>query len=240
MRYDEYLRTFLQLEQQLCDLMGELPYESGTENVNSSRMNLILLSTCPVVESYIKQTAVRSPAVHAHALWTWEYAWRIWDHEGRANDRRLKYTTSNERILSGNFPKFAYVAEEVFSVSSRTIQLYRYNSVKHVPGFADAIEILQPFESVESFKSFHDYDGTGNFPRGYNTPQWWDAYNKIKHEMDLSGGKATYSAVVNALAAFFLCLAYCNPDMMVLNANGFVRQEGMASSMETRVFRAVL
>jgi hypothetical protein len=234
MNYHEYLRAFLKLEDRLLALLQEIPYDAKSKDIYSESINLPLLAACPVIESYLTGQAVHSPTVQSHPLWNWQYAWKLWDKKDKQEE--VKTDKNGNRIMTGTFPKFTYVAEEVYGISRQTVSLYRYDRVKRLSNQEDSVVTLRPFASFGSVVRYQNYDGTSGYPTGYRTPSWWTAYNKIKHDMGLAKKYVTYQSVVEAIGGLFLVLSHCDPDRPILSRNGFLSENNESVVIESRAY----
>jgi len=232
MKYHEYLRPFLNFRSTVR--IASRPYDATSKGIYSEIINLLLLSTCPVIESYLSDRAVHSPTVHSHPLWNWQYAWKSCDKKDKREE--VKIDKDGNRKMSGAFPKFTYVTEEVYGISQQTVRLYRYDRVKKLLVNEDGIVTLKPFASLGTVVRYQPFDGTSGYPKGYHTPSWWTGYNKIKHDMGLAKKYVTYQSVVEAIGALFLVLSRCDPDRPILEKHGFYVENDGYAAIESRAF----
>jgi len=72
---------------------------------------------------------------------------------------------------------------------------------------------------------------------GTETPEWWAAYNKIKHNLDLSTRRVKYHLVIESIGALFIVLIYAEPDMTVLKNNGYLKSVNGKTVVKTRLFQ---
>lgn len=217
MEYYRYFELFLSIENELASYMRQLQFSSKTESLYSPRISLLLLQTCPIIESYMVQLSTKSPLVRTHPLYKWEGAYSLWDFD------KGKFKEKHGFRLIRNFPKFAYVVEKVFGVSSMRCRFYYSERFQKIGGDAHFRD-LNPFATL---KKFYDYEAVhlkkgDRFPTGLNTPVWWTAYNKIRHDLDEAENKVSYKTTIEALGGLFVLLVNCDPDHQVLQNNGYV------------------
>lgn len=239
MEYYDHLRMFLNLEQRLASIMEDLPYEesrgnTNTESIRTETISLLLLSTCPVIESYMVHLSSRSQSVQDHPLWNWEYAHTLWKTtSAKTVPPRLK----TPRQVQNSFPKSAAVVQEVFGISEKTLEFHRHSPIKYVHNDPTAVIRLQPFQRLSDYPSYLQYAGErSGFPNKTAAPDWWTAYNKAKHDMSEAKLQVNCRAAVHALGGLFSLLAYSEPDKRILSENHFLSVHG--NVMESKVFRA--
>lgn len=226
MEYYRYFDLFLSIEDELAGYMRQLQFSSKTESLYSPRISLLLLQTCPVIESYMVQLSTRSIHVKKHPLYNWEGASSLWKSEKGEIDEGEGFRSIK------NFPKFAYVNEKVFSLSSMQCRFYyseRFQQIEGNSHFRD----LNPFGTLDKFDDFVGLDlkKGGRFPKGLETPIWWTAYNKIKHDMDEAEKRVTYKTAIEALGGLFVLLSNCDTDMDVLQRNGYFTEGRIISRL---------
>lgn len=217
MEYYRYFELFLSIEDELASYMRQLQFSSKTESLYSPRISLLLLQTCPVIESYMAQLSTKSPLVMKHPLYKWEGAYSLWDSEkGKIKEK------DGFRLIS-NFPKFAYVVEKVFGLSSKDCRFYYSERFKKIGGDAHFRD-LNPFGTLKKFDDFvgMNLKKGSRFPTGLDTPVWWTAYNKIKHDMDEAEKRVSYKTSIEALGGLFVLLALCDAEYEVLEENGLI------------------
>lgn len=130
MEYYRYFDLFLSIEDELAGYMRQLKFSSKTESLYSPRISLLLLQTCPVIESYMAQLSTRSNMVKNHLLYSWEDAYSLWNSDkGKIKEK------AGFRSIS-NFPKFAYVVEKVFGLSSMHCRFYYSERFQKIEGDA--------------------------------------------------------------------------------------------------------
>ncbi|MER2513901.1 MAG: hypothetical protein ABTQ25_16015 [Nitrosomonas ureae] len=217
MEYYRYFDLFLSIEDELAGYMRQLQFSSKTESLYSPRILLLLLQTCPVIESYMVQISTRSIHVKKHPLYDWEGANKLW----QSDQGKIKEKAGSRSI--SNFPKFAYVVEKVFRLSSKSCIFYYSERFKDIDGDSN-FKSLTPFETLSSFIDYQNanIEPRKQFPIGLNSPKWWIAYNKIKHELDEAENRVTYQIAIEALGALFVLLSNCDTDINVLQRNGFI------------------
>jgi len=233
MEHHEYFRHFLNIEEDLIDFTKQLTFDKESINIYSPKLSLLLLQTCPVIESYMVDLSTKSDSVKRSGLWRWQYKWRLWSKNKTANSRANK---SAERSI-GNFPKFAYVCEKVFRLSDKEIKFYFSDKLQNLPDDAFS-KSFKPFEDLSEFIDYRkiDYEPL-RFPTNFPTPAWWQAYNKIKHDLELSKKKVKYDTVIETVAGLFLILAYCDTDMDVLGNNGYIKSvNGKKKAIKSKLF----
>lgn len=217
MEYYRYFDLFLSIEDELAGYMRQLQFSSKTESLYSPRISLLLLQTCPVIESYMVQLSTKSTHVKKHPLYDWEGANKLW----QSDQGKIKEKAGSRSIR--DFPKFAYVNEKVFSLSSMQCRFYYSERFQQIDGNSHFRD-LNPFGTLDKFGDYVglDLEKVGRFPKGLETPVWWTAYNKIKHDMDEAEKRVTYKTAIEALGALFVLLANCGTDHQVLQNNSFI------------------
>lgn len=226
MEYYRYFDLFLSIEDELAGYMRQLQFSSKTESLYSPRISLLLLQTCPVIESYMVQLSTRSIHVKKHPLYDWEGASSLWKSEKGKIDEGEGF-----RSIS-NFPKFAYVVEKVFGLSSMHCQFYYSERFQKIEGDAHFRDV-NPFGTLVKFDDFVGLrlEKGDRFPTGLVTPDWWSAYNKIKHDMDEAEKRFTYKTAIEALGGLFVLLSNCDTDMDVLQRNGYITEGRIISRL---------
>jgi hypothetical protein len=230
MKWDNYYRIFLQLEDELIAILNEVDFY-GNEKMYSHKLSLLLLRTCPIIESYMVEVATKSNTVFNHQLFNWEYNYKLWDRKKSTNsiDHGGEY---RYRITS--FPKFTYVIHEVFNICDKALTFFKYSRIQDVENGTISIK---PFSSFSSVLSYREFDAEPrSFPVGYNTPTWWTAYNKIKHDLNESKKRVNYETVVTALGGLLLVLVSCDPDFEVIQNNQLI----INNYFQTRQFQIIL
>lgn len=217
MEYYRYFDLFLSIEDELAGYMRQLQFSSKTESLYSPRISLLLLQTCPVIESYMAQLSTRCVIVKNHLLYSWEDAYSLWN-----SDKGKIKVKEGFRSIS-NFPKFAYVVEKVFGLSSMHCQFYYSERFQKIEGDAHFRDV-NPFGTLVKFDDFVGLrlEKGDRFPTGLDTPDWWTAYNKIKHNMDEAEKRVTYKTAIEALGGLFVLLANCDTEHQVLQNNSFI------------------
>ncbi|RUO45873.1 hypothetical protein [Pseudidiomarina donghaiensis] len=233
MKYEDYFSLFISIEAELTKFLSVIDYSANHKNIYSHKLVLLLLQACPIVESYLVKMATSSSSVRQSKLWDSEIKAKIW--EKKAKSQKLKIDRDGNRII-GNFPKFAGVNNEVFCLSSRKITFYHTaNFQKKETG---QYTEYQPFNTLEGMllHDHLDYTSTNaNYPKGYKTPDWWAAYNKVKHDFDLARkSHVNYTNVIEAIAGLFCVLSYCEPDIEALGLEGYYKN----GIVKTKYFEA--
>lgn len=226
MEYYRYFDLFLSIEDELAGYMRQLQFSSETKSLYSPRISLLLLQTCPVIESYMVQLSTRSTHVKEHPLYDWEGANKLW----QSADGKIK-ENKGFRSISG-FPKFAYVNEKVFGLSSIQCRFYYSERFQQIDGNSH-FKDLNPFRTLDKFEDYvgFDLEQSGRFPKGLETPVWWTAYNKIKHDMNEAEKRVTYKTAIEALGGLFVLLSNCDTDMNVLQRNGYITEGRIVSRL---------
>jgi hypothetical protein len=229
MEYYRYFEFFLSIEDNLADYMRHLQFSEKTEKLFSSKISLLLLQTCPVIESYMAQLCISSETVKRHPLYSWQHAYKLWDSE------KGKIKESKGKRSIRNFPKFSYVTEKVFGISSDSCRIFYSERFQNLSGSSHYKDI-NPYSGLSGFVDFNKAKIMANkqFPTGIETPKWWTAYNKIKHDLDEAAKRVTYQTVIEALGGLFVLLAYCDTDFETLENNGYIN----GGRIRTRLFEA--
>jgi hypothetical protein len=233
MEYYKYFELFLNIEDDLLAYIRQLEYSNKSRNIYSPRLSLLLLQTCPVIESYMVRVATQSEIVQNHEIYNWEYSWKIWD----SNKDEIKEKDGVRGIAT--FPKFAYVCEKVFHLSEKSTKFYFSDKFQNISDNASTQQ-FKPFESLEKFQDFKNFELKDSkpkkFPVGLDTPKWWTAYNKIKHSFgDEAQQRVTYEKIIEGLAGLFLVLVCCDADYGVLKDNGYMSGKDL---IKTQLFEA--
>lgn len=227
MEYYRYFELFLSIEDELASYMRQLHFSSKTESLYSQKISLLLLQTCPVIESYMAQLSTRSSQVMQHPLYKWEGAYKLWDSEkGKTKGK------DGFRLIS-SFRKFAYVVEKVFDLSSMGCRFYYSERFQKICGSSHYRD-LNPFGTLAKFDDFFGVtlEKGSRFPTGLDTPAWWTAYNKIKHDMDEAEKRVSYKTAIEALGGLFVLLANCDANLQVLQSNGYIYE----GKIKTKLF----
>ena len=222
MKYEDYFSLFLSIEDELTKFLSVIDYSDKHKNIYSHKLVLLLLQACPIIESYLVKMATSSSSVKHSDLWNCDIKAKIWDKKSRKEE--LKIDGNGNRSI-GNFPKFACVNAELFNLQNRRVTFYHSANFqgKEKGQYTD----YQPFKSLkEMLPHNHSEYSSGNtyYPRGYNTPVWWTAYNKIKHDFDLARkSHVNYTNVIEAIAGLFCTLVFCESDLDALAKEGFYK-----------------
>ncbi|MPY24522.1 hypothetical protein [Shewanella sp. YLB-07] len=223
MKYEDYFSLFLSIEDELTKFLSVIDYSDKHQNIYSHKLVLLLLQACPVIESYLVKMATSSSSMKQSELWECEIKSKIWDKK-KSNKPDLKVDEDGNRFV-GNFPKFSCVNSELFALPKKEIVFY------HSANFQEKSQgshtNYYPFKSLKKMlpHSHPDYriDRT-RYPKGYETPVWWTAYNKVKHDFDLAKkSHVNYTNVIEAIAALFCVLAHCDANLDSLTREGFYR-----------------
>ena len=227
MLFYRYFEFFLNIENALAEYTTQLEFSETSKHLYSHKISLLLLQTCPIIESYMVQLCATSPTVQKHSLYDWEYNWKLWD----SNKKKLKLPKGKRSI--NKFPKFSYVIEKVFSISSESCTFYFSDKFQNLEGNSHLIT-LQPFKSLSNFTDFNGItvEDKQPFAVGLDTPKRWTAYNKIKHDLDEAEKRVNYQTTIEALAALFILLSSCDTDRETLQKNGFIKD----GKIKTRLF----
>jgi len=224
MKYQDYFSMFLNIEAELLKFIKVIDYTDKHKNIYAHNLVLLLLQTCPVIESYLVRIATTSNTVKQSVHWNSTLNFKIWD----SNKQVIKEKDGKRQI--GNFPKFACLNNELFDLSSKKTKFYHSDQFQIG---SDTVSIYQPFKPLDKAARFDSgaYESK-NYPAGYETPKWWTAYNKIKHSFDdVAQEQVNYSVVIEAISALFTVLVYCEPDLEVLKSNGFANEIGVKSNL---------
>ena len=233
MEYHRYFELFLNIEDDLLSYIRQLEYSEKSRSIYSPRLALLLLQTCPIIESYMVRLANHSDTVKKHDIYDWEYNWRIWDRKKK--EKKVKERDGIRSIY--NFPKFSYVCEKVFGISGKSVTFFfsdRFQTVSN----NKLLQIFRPYESLNKFEPLEKFDkNSKRFPIGLETPKWWTSYNKIKHSFgEEAEERVTYERIIEGLAGLFLILAYCDADYKVLKANGYMTEKNV---IKTKLFETL-
>lgn len=231
MEYYRYFDLFLNIEEELASYMRQLQFSSKTESLYSPKISLLLLQTCPVIESLMVQLSTKSKKVLNHPIYNWDGAPSLW----QSSKGEIKEKNGIRSI--GNFPKFAYVVEKVFGLSELHCRFFYSERFQKIEGNAHFRD-LSPFNTLRNFDDFENkkLEKGERFPTGLETPVWWTAYNKIKHDMDEAEKRVSYNTAIESLGALFVLLTYCDLDKNSLQDNGFV----FDGVIRTRLFESFL
>ncbi|HHK8419470.1 TPA: hypothetical protein ACQYBJ_000407 [Vibrio parahaemolyticus] len=229
MKYADYFSLFLNIETELSKFLSVIDYSEKHEKIYSHKLVLLLLQTCPIIESYLVKMAVTSSTVRNSNLWDCEIKTKIWNKKNNSTELRLD--SQGGRFI-GNFPKFACVNSELFGLPQKSVIFY--HSAKFQALDDGLHTVYRPFISLQEMLP-HDHDyykkPKTNYPKSYDTPKWWSAYNKVKHDFDLAAKEyVNYSNVIEAVAALFCVLAACEPDFKALSTEGYLRDGKIKTS----------
>ncbi len=148
MEYYRYFEYFLGIEEALASYMKHLQFTGKTENLYSPELSLLLLQTCPVIESYMVQLCTESRIVKEHPLYSWKYANKLW----YSDKGEIKEKSGKRQISS--FPKFSYVTEKVFGISSSHCIFYYSDKFQHLTG-SGHFRNLNPYKGLKSFVDYN-------------------------------------------------------------------------------------
>lgn len=235
MDYVEYFLIFLNIEEDLLSFIKNLEYTKESSRIHSPRLSLLLLQTCPVIESYMVKLATQSKKVMSSDLYNWKLNWKLWEKEKK--ERKVK-EKDGIRSISG-FPKLAYVCETVFGLSDQKARFYFTDKYYFLHGHTANLftEVFQPYKSLATFTDYQEVtDGSSVFPLRLMTPKWWIAYNKVKHSLEFSTDYVQYQTTKEALSALFILLCHCDVDTLTLQNNAFLRRFGAGSMIKTKLF----
>ncbi|MEF1309061.1 hypothetical protein QTO01_03025 [Vibrio mytili] len=231
MKYEDYFSLFLSIEDELSKFLSVIDYSDKHKNIYSHKLVLLLLQTCPVMESYLVKVATSSSSAKQSELWECDIKTKIWDKKNKSP--ALKVNDLGHRYI-GNFPKFVGVNTELFKLHEREVVFYHSanfqikNSERHTT--------YRPFASFQNMLSHSHEDYTGKdtrYPKGYETPVWWTAYNKVKHDFDLARkSHVNYANVIEAIAGLFCALVFCESDLNTLAKEGYYKD----GTVKTRFF----
>ncbi|KXI26703.1 hypothetical protein [Paraglaciecola hydrolytica] len=233
MKYEDYFSMFLSIEEELAEFLKVINYSEKHQNIYSHKLVLMLLQTCPIIESYLVRLSTSSESVKKSSAWDSDIKDKIWETK---KDKSIKLSSGNRQI--SGFPKFACIAEEVFELSKKEVTFY--HSVLFQSNGGCTTSTYTPFSELgDTLPSFHsEYkNNKTKYPKLYRTPQWWTAYNKIKHSFDgVAQDKVNYAVVIEALAALFCILCFCEPGKESLKGNGYLA----AGMIKSRLFEIKL
>ncbi|END3035913.1 hypothetical protein ABL003_000801 [Vibrio parahaemolyticus] len=233
MKYEDYFSLFLSIEDELTKFLSVIDYSDKHKNIYSHKLVLLLLQACPIIESYLVKMATSSSSVKHSDLWNCDIKAKIWDKKSRKEE--LKIDGNGNRSI-GNFPKFACVNAELFNLQNRRVTFYHSANFqgKEKGQYTD----YQPFESLKEMlpHNHSEYSSrSARYPKGYSTPVWWTAYNKIKHDFDLARkSHVNYTNVIEAIAGLFCILVFSEPNLEALTKEGLYKN----GIVRTRFFEA--
>lgn len=153
MKYIDYFSVFLGIEQKLSKYFNQLEYNARTKSIFSYPISLFLLQICPVIESYMVDLCINSNTVQNSDLFSWQYNYMIWQKKREKGSIELKTDKSGKRSISG-FPKFSYVIEKCFKISSHTVA---FNPNKYFHAYGENI-CLRSYQSLSKFVDYQDFD----------------------------------------------------------------------------------
>lgn len=235
MDYVEYFLTFLNIEEDLLSFIKDMEYTKESGKIHTPKLSLLLLQTCPVIESYMTKLALSSRAVKSSDLYSWKFNWKLWEKK----DKTKEVKEHNGMRSINSFPKFSFVCETIFKLSSLKARFYFTDKYLFLHGHTANIltELFQPYKSLASFEDYKLFnDEKSKFPIGLKTPKWWTAYNKVKHRLELSKDYVNYHTVIEAISALFILLCHCDVDTLTLQNNFFLRKFGNGSMIKTKLF----
>lgn len=232
MKFYEYFKIFLNIENDLSEYMKFIEYNNKSKNFYTIKQSLLLLETCPIIESLMIDLCINSNTIKNHELYNWKYNWKIY----KKKDKEQKVLEKDGKRQIENFPKFSYVCEKVFKLSEKQVKFYYNEKLQFLPDDSN-YEILKPFVTLNKFANYSDFDDEKkDFPIGLETPKWWIAYNKIKHNFEESLNRVNYNIIIEAIAGLFLILSYCDRDDELLEKNGFIINRENKKYVKTRYF----
>ncbi|WP_299661881.1 hypothetical protein [uncultured Psychromonas sp.] len=230
MKYEDYFSMFLNIEDDLADFLNVMTYSEKHRTIYSHKLVLLLLQTCPVIESYLVMSATKSNIMQSSEIWDVSVKHKIW------TSKKEKLTIKEGHRLITGFPKFACVNDQVFHLSHQRITFY--HSELFQQGGGCETSKFRPFQSLSKTLPVNHQDYQNNntrYPKGYETPAWWTAYNKIKHSFDgIAQEKVNYAVIIEALAGLFCILAYIEPNFELLRENGYLK----GNKLKSRFFEA--
>lgn len=149
--------------------------------------------------------------------------------------RYINFEKNNWKVYSNEFIKLIEVIGSEIDVVAKEIVLYKNSQVKSINGISnwgyniqqlipdiDTInlnfyseEIITPWKNWKHEK-YIDKNGKEGYrlKKGKENPEWWKAYNKVKHERTtITGGKYNYERanlgnVINALGGLYILETY--------------------------------
>ena len=232
MKYYEYFQIFLNIENNLSNYMQTIEYSNKSKTIYTINQSLLLLQTCPIIESFMIDLSIDATTVINHPLYNWKFNWKLYKKKEKENTLKLK---DNKRLIE-SFPKFAYVCEEVFKLSNEKTTFYYTDKLQYLPDNINT-ETISPFSSLKKFFSYTYFDDENKkFPIGLESPEWWLAYNKIKHDFEKSREKVNYKICIEAISALFIILCYCDPDIELLKKNGFIINRDDSKLIKSKYF----
>ena len=149
------------------------------------------------------------------------------------------YCPSNKKIyspkLTGLLLQIGGYVDSAFKEMAkffrpRTYEKKRSAPARRVRPIADIVDAFCLYETIYSLssnnggkliaklelvgdKELHPF---ASFSSNYQRPQWWDAYNKVKHEYSLHYRKASIDNVLDGLAGAFLLNTVHYPSIELL------------------------
>jgi len=235
MDYVEYFLTFMDIEQDLLSFVQNMQYTEESGDIYTPKLSLLLLQTCPLIESYMIKLALTSRLVTSSDLYNWELNWKLWEKKDKCNEVK---ESNGLRSIKG-FSKFSFVCETIFELSNRNARFYYTDKYIFLHGNASKIltKTFQPYKSLGSYKDYRLFnDVNSKFPMRGNVPKWWTAYNKVKHRIESAKHYVNYNTVIEAISALFILLCCCDVDTLTLQNNFFLRQYGNGSIIKTKLF----
>ena len=226
--FQKYFLLFLNIESSLTDYFKELEYNDKTKHYSSERMFLFLLEICPAIEALMVDLSLNSTTVKTSLLWKNQYNFKIWKKVD--NKDELKINHKGNREIS-SIKNFGYVCETIFKLSSRKITFY-YN--KRLRNKSD-LELLAPFNNFSKLE-FNEKSGVIKL----DSPIWWNAYNKTKHDFINASVNVTFKTIIDALGAYFILLIYSEPDISLLEDNNYIKIRNEQKTVNTKLFEAIL
>jgi hypothetical protein len=121
MKYYQYFDLFLNVEDDLLAYIQQLEYSKKSRHIYSPRLALLLLQTCPIIESFMVRVATVSERVRAHEIYDWKFNWKIWKKKKYED----KVAEKNTARSIETFAKFAYVFEVTFKMIKSTVKRSR-------------------------------------------------------------------------------------------------------------------
>ncbi|HHY0566761.1 hypothetical protein CGJ93_02365 [Vibrio parahaemolyticus] len=231
MKYEDYFSLFLSIEEELTKFLSVVDYSDKHKNIYSHKLVLLLLQTCPVIESYLVKVATSSYSAKQSKLWECDIKTKIWDKKNKSS--ALKVDENGNRCI-GNFPKFVGVNIELFNIHEKDIVFY--HSANFQNRDAGRHTTYRPFDSFKGMLTHNRPEYKDKYyPTGYTAPVWWTSYNKVKHDFGLAKkSHVNYRNVIEAITGLFCALVFCEPDLKTLAQEGFFK-DGM---VKTKFFEA--
>ena len=156
MQFYRYFEIFLNIENTLAEYTTQLEFSEKSKSLYSHKISLLLLQTCPIIESYMVQLCTTSPAVQKHTLYDWEYNWKLW------YSKKNKIKLSKGKRSISKFPKFSYVIEKVFNLSSKSGTFYFSDKFQNIEGNSH-IATLRPYTTLSKFDDHEKWGLSPNF-----------------------------------------------------------------------------